>query len=279
MIVHADATTYRLACKPDVMISDLPYSEHVHENATSQSAGGGTRHRDLQFDHLSSSLRNTAGWWASVCRWSLIYSDVEDSHRMIAAAKAHGAQYCRTVPWVRWSMPQLSGDRPAQGFEHLIVFAGKAEGGKHWNGPGSVTHFDHEAPPEEAYCPPLHHKCLRGDTKHKAEKPLDQLLDLVSWFSDPGETILDITAGSGTTGRACSLLGRAFVGLEIDAAWVHRATVRLQSPLNAGERERVRRWLDAPEERGKLTQPAEARKARRAADKARVRAWLGLPAV
>jgi site-specific DNA-methyltransferase (adenine-specific) len=54
---------------------------------------------------------------------------------------------------------------------------------------------------------------LRGEDKHKAEKPLDQALDLVEWFSDEGETVFDPFAGSGTIGLACRILGRSYLGI------------------------------------------------------------------
>jgi DNA modification methylase len=95
----------------------------------------------------------------------------------------------------------------------------------------------------------LTHTCLRGEGKHKTEKPLDQLLDLVSYFSDPGETVFDPCSGSGTTGLACKLLDRQFVGLEVDPKWAEFANARLAgatpgSPLPSDrDQTRLDRWL------------------------------------
>lgn len=129
-------------------------------------------------------------------------------------------------------MPQLSGDRPPTGCEFVSVFHGAAKGKKHWNGPGNLTH--------------LAHKCLRGEGKHKAEKPLDLMLDLVDWFSDPGELVIDPFVGSGTTALACKLLGRDFAGTEVDAEWAARARARVAAPkLSARDEERYRRWSES----------------------------------
>ena len=219
----------------DAMIVDPPYSQHVHKNATSFSAKRGVRHRDLGFEHLSGELRGyIATCAAGVKRWSVIYSDIEGYHDWRVACLDAGASYIRGVSWVRWSSPQLSGDRPPQGCELLSLFWGSQKGRKSWNGPGNLTH--------------LAHKCLRGEGKHKAEKPLDQMLDLVSWFTNPGEWVLDPCAGSGTVGLACKLLGRNYTGYEIDNEWALKAAERIHAPLSARDQERVRRWKEAGNE-------------------------------
>lgn len=211
----------------DVMATDPPYREHVHAAATSQSAGRGTRKRDLGFASLSRLARMaTATWAASVKRWSVVYSDVEHSNYLSLAVQARGAEYIRTVPWVRWSMPQLSGDRPPQGFEHVLCYHPK--GRKRWSGPGNLTHFAHLA--------------LRGEGKHKCAKPLDQALDIVSFFSEVGETVFDPFAGSGTIGVACRLLGRNYVGFENDPEWAVKAQKRLLG--DPADLERIVRWLE-----------------------------------
>jgi len=254
-VVYAgDATQLRFEVidwsRVAAQICDPPYSEHVHAAATSHhvvdgsAVGKGVRKRDLGFASIESEagllLRATiARSAASVARWSLIYSDIESTHLWRAACVGMGAIYIRTIPWIRWSMPQLSGDRPPQGCEMVSVFYGAGKGRKHWNGPGNLTHLDH--------------KCLRGENKHKTEKPLDQMLDLVEWFSDPGELVIDLTAGSGTTGVACALLGRHFVGFELDTAWAERAQQRIAAALlgpdhlSKRDQERLSRYLDRKE--------------------------------
>jgi len=221
---------------PDVMVVDPPYAPHVHRSAVSQSVGGGSRSRDLGFDHLSAPLRRRIARFAALTRrWSVIYTDIESLTWWRLSLQAAGATYVRAVPWVRWSMPQLSGDRPTTGCEMVVVAYGFGKGRKHWNGPGNLLS--------------LQHTCLRGEGKHKTEKPLDQLLDLVTYFSDPGECVFDPCAGSGTTGLACKLLGRKFVGLEIDPVWVERANARLSADeLSDRDRERRNRWLVSREQ-------------------------------
>lgn len=211
----------------DVMITDPEYSRHTHESAVSSSSTRGTRKRELGFAHMTPASRHwLARAAASVRRWSVLYSDVEGSAWLRMACQAAGVEYIRTIPWVRWSMPQLSGDRPPQGFEHVIVCHPK--GAKRWNGPGNLTHLDH--------------LCLRGEGKHRAQKPLDQALDLVAWFSDPGECVFDPRAGAGTIGLACALLKRDYVGVEADAEWAAKARARLTGAWHSSDLERAKRW-------------------------------------
>ena len=218
----------------DILLTDPPYSAYVHASAVSQSKVRGARKRELGFDSLSVSLRRYIARCASgALRWSVLYSDLESTAWLRIAAQAAGAKYIRTVPWIRWSMPQLSGDRPPQGAEALLLFWGAAKGRKSWNGPGNLTH--------------LSHKCLRGESKHRAEKPLDQCLDLVDWFSNPNELIYDPCAGAGTIGVACALLGRRYMGAEIDPKCHERASDRIAAAhrgnLSARDCERLNRWL------------------------------------
>jgi hypothetical protein len=255
LVLNASALDVDLAAiaaePPDVMVVDPPYAAHVHKSAVSQSIGGGSRSRDLGFDYLSPALRRRIARFAALTRrWSVIYTDVESMTWWRLSLQAAGATYVRAIPWVRWSMPQLSGDRPTTGCEMIVVAYGSGKGRKHWNGPGNLLS--------------LEHTCLRGDGKHKTEKPLDQLLDLVSYFSDPGETVFDPCAGSGTTGLASKWLGRQFVGLEVDPQWAAHANRRIEAatpgaPL-ASDRDQARldRWKRSQAERAADRERVEA---------------------
>lgn len=221
-IYQGDCRNIRADLDYDVMITDPPYSEHVHKSATSCGTPGakpsgamkGAAKRDLGFDHLSPELRlHVCSLAALARRWSVIFTDVESVGAWRDDLTASGATYIRAVPWIRWSMPQLSGDRPPQGHEIIVLAWGREGGRKSWNGPGNLTHFAQT--------------CMRGNNKHKAQKPLDLMLELVEFFSDRGETILDPFAGSGTTLLAAKILHRNAVGVELNPEWVPRIQKRL----------------------------------------------------
>ena len=62
---------------------------------------------------------------------------------------------------------------------------------------------------------------------HPTEKPVDLLEYLVHTYTDEGDTVLDPTMGSGSTGVACANIGRRFVGIEKDAHWFEVAGERI----------------------------------------------------
>ncbi len=62
---------------------------------------------------------------------------------------------------------------------------------------------------------------------HMTAKPVDLLRHLIRIFSAPGALVLDSFAGSGSTGVAAKLEGRAFVGYEIETDMARRAQIRV----------------------------------------------------
>ena len=72
---------------------------------------------------------------------------------------------------------------------------------------------------ESIYDPPLPNSMLeikssRG--KHSTEKPVALMEWILKYYSKEGDTILDPTMGSGSTGIACKNMGRNFIGIEMD---------------------------------------------------------------
>ncbi len=55
-----------------------------------------------------------------------------------------------------------------------------------------------------------------GKTVHPTQKPAALMEYLIKTYTNEGETVLDFTIGSGTTGVACANAGRRFIGIELD---------------------------------------------------------------
>ena len=51
---------------------------------------------------------------------------------------------------------------------------------------------------------------------HPTQKPVALFEYLIKTYTNEGETVLDFTFGSGTTGVACANTGRKFIGIELD---------------------------------------------------------------
>jgi site-specific DNA-methyltransferase (adenine-specific) len=54
---------------------------------------------------------------------------------------------------------------------------------------------------------------------------------LIKTYSNPGDTILDNTMGSGTTGVACVNVGRNFIGIESDEGYYTMAEERINNAV------------------------------------------------
>lgn len=291
-ILHGDAMDLSAAEIREMgihsLITDPPYSPHVHESAVSCSTvaargknGLGVQERDLGFEPLTPELRSHIAEIAGrgVSGWSVIHTDLEGIHGWQESLEGWNAEYIRSVPWIRWSQAQLSGDRPGQQSEGIvlatapgaldseepgsIIMLGHRQhigprGGvrpiaKRWNGPGSLTHFDRA--------------CLRSANKHPTEKPLDLALDLVCYFSNPGELVLDPLGGWGTVALACFLLGRDCLMLERNPAHVEQARSRVFGPLRPRDQSRAERWVES------VMAEAESVPTPKAADGSDVKTW------
>ncbi len=62
---------------------------------------------------------------------------------------------------------------------------------------------------------------------HPTQKPVVLMEYLIKTYTLEGETVLDFTMGSGTTGVACQSLGRNFIGIEMDQGYFDIASERI----------------------------------------------------
>lgn len=67
-------------------------------------------------------------------------------------------------------------------------------------------------------------------TEHPCQMPLEVMTNIIGILPE-GYTILDPFMGSGTTGEDCRLLGRDFIGIELDEKYFKIAKNRIESFL------------------------------------------------
>ncbi len=197
----------------DLVLTDPPYSDKTHKNATT-NRGTGFKHASklVEFDSLTDQDvraafvelgRVTRRWVVATMEW-----------RHVAAFDAdppEGLRLMRFGVWVKPDgMPQLTVDRPAQGWEAL-AYLHRVDVKPSWNGGGRHANFTTPV--------------ARGD--HPTQKPLPLVADLVRLFSNPGDLVLDPFAGSGTTLRAAKDEGRRAIGIELDERYCKVAAARL----------------------------------------------------
>lgn len=204
-VIIGNATLYLGDCrdilptlpKVDSVITDPPYAGRTHKMAkTNKGKGHGATLVDfasLTDDDFSGCM---AQWLEVANGWVVATCDYR--HARLAYDLP---EFVRLGVWVKPNpMPQISADRPGQGFETvLILHSGKVK--KAWNrGGGSGV-----------WTVPV-----IGDAEVSTQKPLSLIRAFVSDFTNPEHSILDPFMGGGTTGVAAVEQGRSFIGIERD---------------------------------------------------------------
>ena len=81
--------------------------------------------------------------------------------------------------------------------------------------------------------PPLPNSILEikstGGKHHSTEKPVELMEWILKYYSKEGDTILDPTMGSGSTGVACKNMNRNFIGMEMDPEIYEVAVNRIEN--------------------------------------------------
>jgi len=77
----------------------------------------------------------------------------------------------------------------------------------------------------------------RNKKIHPTQKPVALMEYLIKTYTNEGETVLDFTMGSGTTGVACANLNRDFIGIEKDLDYFNIALERIEKAQKAKHEE------------------------------------------
>lgn len=229
--------------RAQLIMTDPPYFEGTHTGARSQAKrtdGQDPRNAafidfrpftayDLitSFDAIGTVADN---WIISTVDYKAIpYLDGS------AGPSPGGLRFVRHGAWIKRNpVPQLTLDRPGQGFESVAIFQSDfspdpdswgdwdsvaimhAQGRKlAWNGKGRPALFWHA----------VVNKALR-----KTQKPISLFLEWIDLFSQPGQLIIDPFMGAGTSLIAALERGRLAIGID-------------ESPIACGIAiDRIERW-------------------------------------
>ena len=192
----------------DCVITDPPFSAKTHDNAKSNRglAGHGVSAIDFSaIDWLLGELSNKCdGWIIANMDWRHIAE--------LDRVPRKDFELVRFGVWVKTNpMPQISADRPANGWDGIAYLypVGKKKrwfgGGRHGNWIGPLV--------------------TNGD--HPTGKPIAMVNSWIERFTESGHLILDTFMGSGTTLVAAKRLGRKAIGIELEEKYCEIAAKRL----------------------------------------------------
>ncbi len=134
-----------------------------------------------------------------------------------------------------WYKPNASPNLSCRYFTHsteIVLWATKSEESKH--------HFDYRLMKElnrgkqmrnlwEIRPPSASEKHFG---KHPTQKPLELLKRIILASTEAGSLVLDPFCGSSTTGVACALLGRRYVGIDLEERYLDLSRRRLEEVRN-----------------------------------------------
>ena len=232
-VIIGDATLYMGDCmdvlptleRVDAVITDPPYSDSTHNNAKSNAGGGGGAKaidfkaidfKAIDFKAIESLLDSCSslcdGWIIANMDWRHI--------AQLEFQKHHFYELIRFGVWVKTNpMPQISADRPANGWDGIAYIYPRNKK-KVWNGGGCHGNWSGAV-------------ITNGD--HPTGKPVDMVSSWVTRFTNHEQTILDPFMGSGTTGVAAIQLGRKFIGIEREERYFEIACRRIEQAVAQGQ--------------------------------------------
>jgi len=99
-------------------------------------------------------------------------------------------------------------------------------------GNGEITRRDDDGSRHPTSVIGFSNRTGRTGNYHPTQKPIALMEYLIKTYTNEGETVLDFTMGSGTTGVACVNTDRKFIGIEMDEGYFKIAEDRLNDALD-----------------------------------------------
>jgi len=201
----------------DVVMTDPPYCSGGFQETGKKLGSIGTRADDsIQLDNLS-----TRGYMALV------------------------REFCRAVPsadefyiftdWKMWTFTVEGAELGGVKTRNMLVWDKQQMGmGMPWRNQHELIYFGKRTPAElnSGKYGNVLQAPRTGNVEHPTEKPVRLMTDLIS--NSLGQIVCDPFMGSGTTGVACTNLGRPFVGIEIEPKYFDIACERIEAAQSQG---------------------------------------------
>jgi len=196
----------------DALITDPPYSERTHAGALDAT----TLERGVSYCHLTDDdARAIVTHWSDrVGGWIVVHTD-DVLHPVFRSAYIERGRYAFPMLPVLQQQPRITGDGPPSA-GHLLAVARPRE--RRFLSWGSLPGW---------YVTSRDGSIVRGG------KPLDLMRAIVRDYTRPGDLVVDLYAGGGTTLLAAVMEGRRAIGAEMDPATFDKAVARLRKGFTA----------------------------------------------
>ncbi len=192
-----------------------------------------------RFDSFEAYDRFTRAWLAA-CRRVLkddgaiwVIGSYHNIFRVGAAVQDLGFWILNDVVWRKTNpMPNFKGTRFANAHETLIWAAKSREQRRYTFNYDALKVANDDLQMRSDWTLPLctgeeRLKDASGQKVHPTQKPEALLHRVLLASTRPGDLVLDPFFGTGTTGAAAKRLGRRFIGIEREAAYVEAARARI----------------------------------------------------
>jgi len=214
----------------DLIITDPPYNLglFMKERATNlakmrDNFFGAAGWDNLNFDEWELSMNSFFEETARVLKKGgsvIVFMAVIKVETIIKIAEKYGLYYKTTGIWHKTNpMPRNMNLHFVNSTESWIYFTYKKRTGT-FNNDGKMLHDFIETSVTSSN--------ERRHGKHPTQKPVQLMEHFVNVLSNEGDTILDPFMGSGSTGVACKMNGRNFIGIEINEEYYNIAKKRIE---------------------------------------------------
>jgi DNA modification methylase len=139
-------------------------------------------------------------------------------HQLISTVTEQGFEFRQKLYWHKSNpVPQLYGVKWQEAVEEAVIATQNTGDGHHFQSQRGQHHNVINTP-----------LCSRSERRdHPTQKPVELFRTIIKWWTEPGDTVLDPFAGTGTTLAAAKQLGRQYIGIEKQPKHVQTARNRL----------------------------------------------------
>jgi len=147
---------------------------------------------------------------------------------------------CRIINDIVWFKPNGAPALAGRNFtasHETILWASKSKEVKHTFNYGISRQWDVDndliyrngKQMRSVWSIPTTPKREKSHGQHPTQKPVEVLRRLIALCTLEGDVVLDPFCGSGTTGVVCALLGRKFIGIDLDAEFLELSKNRIEA--------------------------------------------------